>query len=58
MGGMGAFLSSFRDLRDDPTLELSAKTVVAFLIGCAIGFLFWKGVDYLEAKNRNDRPDV
>ena len=50
-GGMAAFLFSLRDLREDPALELSFRTVVAFVLGAAIGWLFWKGVEYLQKRD-------
>ena len=51
-GGLAAFLCSFRDIRNDPTLEFSYKTVVAFVAGVVIGILFWKAVEYLARKNQ------
>lgn len=51
-GGMAAFLFSLRHMRDDPTLEFSYRTVIAFVIGAILGRLFWKGVEHLERKNR------
>lgn len=51
-GGLAAFLCSFRDIRNDPTLEFSYRTVLAFVVGVLIGILFWKAVEYLARRNR------
>lgn len=36
------------------TFEFSYKTVLAFLIGGACGWGFWRGVFYLMNKNQRD----
>lgn len=54
-GGMAAFLVSLRDIRDDPALVFSYRTVVGFVVGAVLGWLFWRGVWYLERRNGERR---
>lgn len=42
-GILAAVIVSMKDfVRGNAAFEFSAKTVVAFVIGCAVGWLFWK----------------
>jgi len=44
-GAMAAIVVSMKDfLRGNAALELSYKTVIAFVLGCLAGWLFWKVV--------------
>jgi NhaP-type Na+/H+ or K+/H+ antiporter len=44
-GAMAAIVVSMKDFfRGNAALEFSYKTVVAFLLGCVAGWLFWKFV--------------
>lgn len=43
-GSLLAFLSSLRDIRHDVTFDFSAVTIIAFLIGAALGWGFWAWV--------------
>ena len=44
-GAMAAIVVSMKDFfRGNAALELSYKTVVAFVLGCLAGWLFWKVV--------------
>jgi hypothetical protein len=52
-GGLGAFLFSLRDMRNDPALEFSGRTVIAFVVGATLGYLFWRVIDHLEEKDRS-----
>ena len=49
-GGLAAFLFSLRDVRKDPTLVFSSRTVLAFIAGFLAGWIFWKLVQRLNEK--------
>lgn len=50
LGCMLAFLFSLRDIRNDLTFDFSAKTVVMFIVGAALGWGFWAAVRKLTAR--------
>ena len=41
LGVMCAFLASMKDIRHDVALEFTPMTVIAFIIGAAVGWGFW-----------------
>ncbi|MEW6158705.1 MAG: hypothetical protein AB1813_14870, partial [Verrucomicrobiota bacterium] len=55
-GGMGAFLGSFRHIRQDPTLAFSWGTLIGFVIGAVIGWGLWRFVKHLIDKDRSRLP--
>ena len=49
-GAMAAIVVSMKDFfRGNAALEFSYKTVVAFVLGCLAGWLFWKAVKRWKA---------
>jgi len=42
LGVMAAFLGSIKNMAHDPTLEISARTWIMFVVGAAAGWLFWR----------------
>lgn len=40
-GTLAAFLFSLRDIENDVSLEFSAATVIAFVVGAFSGWAFW-----------------
>jgi len=48
LGTMAAFLYSMKDIAHDATLEFTAGTVVAFVVGAAAGWGFWRGIQFLN----------
>lgn len=44
LGCMLAFLFSIRDYQNDLSFDFSAKTVIMFIIGAAVGWGFWAWV--------------
>ena len=49
-GGLAAFLVSLRHVRKDPTLVFSRRTVIGFIAGFLVGWIFWKVVQRLNEK--------
>ena len=52
LGTMAAFLYSMKDIAHDATLEFTAGTVVAFVVGAAAGWGFWRGIQFLNRAKR------
>jgi len=52
LGTMAAFLYSMKDLAHDATLEFTPGTVVAFVLGAAAGWGFWRGIKFLNRAKR------
>lgn len=50
LGCMLAFLVSLRDVRNDLAFDFSAKTVVMFAVGAAIGWGFWAFVRKITSR--------
>jgi hypothetical protein len=49
-GALAAFLFSLKDIENDVSFVFSTGTVIAFVLGAAVGWAFWRGVGYLIRK--------
>ena len=51
-GALSAFLYSLKDVVNDVSFVFSTGTVVAFALGAAAGWAFWRGVRYVSRQKK------
>jgi hypothetical protein len=57
-GVLAAFLYSMVDIKNDVRLVFTPGTVVAFVIGAGVGWLFWRVIRGLAAREQTKKSSL